>query len=839
MYPNNSVRVPAPFDELLEPPRRIDPNHPPFLPALRMTEELDRYVPYLVGSLMAVIQNEVADGPRQGNEARTIFYNTMSYNGWRNKEMEDACAFAADYVEAIVFREQLFDRVQRVIDGEVENIVGMLVAMQIKRYPDIETFYGPDVVAEITMQQRKFTQALDLISDHRRRLADGAQQSRYDPRDRGYGRDDRRDDRFANRYPQDNRGGRYDDRRDPRDSYRDDRPDDYRGGGRGAQAYGERMRQQNRGYGPDPRQSQGHRPSGLYSNTPRQPSRGGYGQATPSGRPMPHNPYAAMLEKRAKKWEDEHSQERRTHAAPVERAPQRTPYREPEQVETRGAQPQRAPLNRPNLRRDAPIQEERLSSLMPWEDGYEEREREIAQQDQNRVVSPATTQPTGAPMNGINLMIVDNPTAYEVDEGLNEGAACYTIEFNSPFTWKPSPKQWHKPSYRPEDEVRLIKLLNDDTVVYEIFDKTQPLPKLTFFKGQESVDFLKHIAPHSSLKRTGFVSSEEYQARHTKVMTEGLVKDATEQRRLRDENRSAEKEGLPPAHSAEEIEQAMKCIMVEARHAIDTSDLGMLTSVDLNKRREQKKHTLPILAYRNYALKVETRVAEDTINNPEYDDASIHLDMLREAETYKEAAFVLDKLRRDPGADPVVVQLANDRIIKAVNRQLRYNLSISGLAVSDNFDAKTVEALDNILKTQYGTYVFEKFRDHQASILQQIFVQEGETTVKAMNEYYNTDGLDDIKLYHMVSRHSVTLLDLRLADLKREIDPDTGSVIDETNGLTWVILKNLTEKGNRIGNESAMKLYRQLIRLADGTLLELHHGHLAQGSLILSYAEPF
>lgn len=825
MYSNNSIRVPAPFDEVLERPRQIDPNRPPFIPRLQVTEEMDRFIPYLAARLMMTVQAEVEGGARQGNEARTIFYNTLSYNGWRNKGLEDACAFAADYVEAIVFRQQLFDRIPQVIDGEIDNIVEMLVAMLIKRYPDIETFYPPEVLGDITMGQRRYHDALDMIHDHRRRLHEGAQQSRYDDRngyDRGgsYGRPD---DRYASKYPPSMRdggrgsygGGSYGGR------------DDYRGG-RGPSSY---------------------QPSNLYTND-RQQRNHPYGQQRQQGgRPMPHNPYAKMLAKRAQKWEEEHADDRRPVAAHQPTQPQR-------EQQSRGGYredtPQRASVGRPNLRRDAsyqPEREERSSDLMPWEDGYEQQEQKItAQQTRDRKrdarrTAVETEQPvyqdTGAPMTGINLQIVSNPTDYEVDPSLNGDAACYTIEYNSPFTWKPSPKQWHKPSYKPAEELRLVKLLPDDTVVYEIFDKENPLPQLTFFKGQETVDFMKHIAPHSALKRTGFVNSAEYEERHEKVLLDGLIKQANTQREMRRENRVANETDAPEVYSAEDLEKAMSCIEVAAVHTVDTSDLGMVTTVDLNKRRAQKNHELPILAYRNYALKIETRVAEDTINNPEYDDISIHLDMLRDTTTYREVAYVLEKMRKDPGADPVFTQMANERIVRAVNRQLRFNLSISGLSVEGLFDVRTVEEVENILKEQYGEYVFKKFSEHQEGIIRQIFIQEGQDTVKKFDEYYDTDGLENIKLHHMVTRHSITLIDLRLSELMRDLDPDTGSVVDASSGLTWIILNNLIDKGNRVANESKLNVYRNLIRLSDGTLLELHKGHLAPNTLILAYAEPF
>lgn len=846
MFPNESNDLPASVDRLDEEPRRIDPRRPPYVPNIRVSREIERAVPFICAVFMDEVQAPVARGARQGMEARTFFFNMMAYNNWENKDCDSALTYVIEYIEAFCFSQNCLEDLERVVQGEMPVLVSYLVANTIERYPALNEFYDQRDQDSFADARRHFHRTQDLIADHQSRMGGGRSGGRGDFRDMGrsgggYRRDDR-DDRYDRR----------DDRRGGYGRYEGSGRDYDRGSERAAQAYGDRMRRINGGS----QGRQGREPAAWTRGGTRQSAMDLYSKpeeqrrqatAAPTNshfdrspvtnenfRANLKNPYADMLARRRQKNEQmqaEHDEKyNRVHAASrvVERD---TRTERPVQVESRrptaSAQSQsvRQPVNRPNLRRDPPPSEPLTRDPLPWEETTTGK----PQSSKEHVMSDFERQ-HGLPRQ------VTNTTVYEQDKSLNRDALYYTIDVNSPFIWAPTDKQRYLPSFHIS-QIRLQRIERNGDVIYEVFEKDGPLPELTFFEGQQSVDFLRHIAPNSVQRQWAFKSSDEYKTRLKTQIAEGFGADIERRNGMKVDNRVAIDQGNKAIYTDAELAAVIRDVQIDPVWTVETSTADALTTADIKKRRAVQDKGLSMLAYRSNFIKVETRISEDSLSAPEYDDVSIHLDQVKEAESFNQLAVVLDKMREDPGADPVFVQMVNDRIIKAINRQLRYSLSIdpARLSLTGNFDVETINEVDRLIKKFFGDYVLTQFKSHQKALLGLIFVTE--ENEEALNDLYDMEGVESTKLIHLVSHQTMTLINLRWSDLGREIDPVLGGTIDQSSGLISLITRTLDEKAALVADDQADKIYRHLIRTADGILLEIHPGHLAKGARILSFAD--
>lgn len=493
----------------------------------------------------------------------------------------------------------------------------------------------------------------------------------------------------------------------------------------------------------------------------------------------------------------------------------------PRQRDDRDREPA-GPIARPNPYARMCVEQDLYqdNSAPPQPRREEQRPEPQREERQPTVTVQSSPQPAKASQNDEPKYTVD-PTLNQDDDKL-----C-TLAYKSPFEWFPSKLQWTPPTWHP-DQVPVHRVKKSGQVVIEIYNRDDAFPRLTFFEEQIGMDFTRHALP-GSIKQAAAKPSSQEQAERAIKMVQAFHNDRKLAREAEDT--------IEPTPSKDTLDALMKEVVVDDRQGLDTSDLSMVTYADLNKRRYQQSQAdreQPILAYRSYFAKTQSRVMDDPKLVDEVDDQSAFLDQLRAATTYKQLAFAFAKMKTDEGCDMIFYKMINDRILAMVNRHLRYNLSIPNLNLSGEFDVATATEVEQIIQREMGDNVLQKFHEYASKIIDKVFAHD--TDIEILNEQFDTADMGEVQIQHLLAHHSVTLINLSMAELGLRVDEAVGSVLSVDSGLLYYILQEIGKKADATLDN---RVYRHLIRLADGVMLEVFDAHLVKGTKIVAFASDF
>ena len=144
---------------------RFPVQDPPCVPQVQIENWMAGYVRLVAGMSAHVIQDHA-----QNNPARTFLFNLLARNSFDNEEFTLLVSGILDY---LVFEQvrQPGIRVEMILDETVRNIIELLTAAMVKRYPALRghlAYLGQQAAAQIDGHISEFEQMSNAVEQFRR-----------------------------------------------------------------------------------------------------------------------------------------------------------------------------------------------------------------------------------------------------------------------------------------------------------------------------------------------------------------------------------------------------------------------------------------------------------------------------------------------------------------------------------------------------------------------------------------------------------------------------------------------------------------------------------------------
>lgn len=180
----------------------------------------------------------------------------------------------------------------------------------------------------------------------------------------------------------------------------------------------------------------------------------------------------------------------------------------------------------------------------------------------------------------------------------------------------------------------------------------------------------------------------------------------------------------------------------------------------------------------------------------------------------------------------------NNRMTRAVNRAIKQNLSLPGLAMTHYAD--DIEDMLALIKNRYGETVSEALLKRQADVIRRTLgVFSDEEAEQETSQFLPSEDLHSErcpKITYVASNVSFTFLNCRSHELQLELAPKTSAaVIRSYTPMVHELLRGIFESTTtKVFETEHGEFDTHLIRTTDGRVLEAQRGFLNEDYYVLT-----
>lgn len=365
--------------------------------------------------------------------------------------------------------------------------------------------------------------------------------------------------------------------------------------------------------------------------------------------------------------------------------------------------------------------------------------------------------------------------------------------------WKPTDDEPYFPAYRPS--------------VRELFLVTEPNGHITTdIQDRNNMDFNQHNLPNI------FGGAHKYQTlRDPEVVQEELVKG---QDRIDQEAKQSEIiDEINPDQSALKV-------VVSKSQVFEVSESTAWHAVALKRARLIVDDKVPVI-YRAYAQIAEPVIStkDDTDYVKDFATSTSYLELRKKLIAHRDTL------------NPELAAAINRRFTKALNRQIKSNLSIPAIFIDSFVD--DVEDLLNVIEKRYGDRILKLLHDNAPNVIKAVLSETDSENCTLMTEdlisRHDYDTGEEPKITYLASYQSLTLLHVLANELDVELNAKNAATLSPPETpVMYRLVKELFGETKAAAADGGFVFERHLIRTLDGRVLEATEGYVNSGCFQLT-----